>query len=185
VPPGGWTYTQPETGAVFRAMSWSRLLKLVRIHREANKLDTTPGWEERFESEICMERPELGNDRPRVKNGGAKVPGWSAILRFTKTMWEWSKSGKLEKPEESERRAAICAMCPENQYVGGCYGCTGVIRYTAEVLLDRTTSHDSSLNVCVACGCYLKLKVHVPNDVLDVAEEGSITYPDHCWRIKK
>jgi hypothetical protein len=182
VPPGGWCYDQPETGAHFKAMSWSRLCRLVRQHRQGNGLDIEDGWELRLEEQWCLANPDLcGVGTPRTQKKNA--PGWGAVVQFARTMWEWAKSGQLATQEEAERRAAICAMCPMNVKMSGCLGCTGVAKYAEETLMGRTTLHDATLQVCMACGCYLKVKVHVPGEVLDKAEKG-IEYPENCWRFR-
>lgn len=42
-PPGGYRYTQPETGVKFNRMTWQEILKEVSEHRAAEGLDRSVG----------------------------------------------------------------------------------------------------------------------------------------------
>ena len=52
-PPGGWKYTQPESGWSVQRLTWKHLLRDVFMHRTSNGYDVAKGWEERFEKDFC------------------------------------------------------------------------------------------------------------------------------------
>lgn len=54
-PPGGYRYTQPETGAPFNRMTWQALIAEVAEHRKGEGLDLSVGWESRVEEEACTQ----------------------------------------------------------------------------------------------------------------------------------
>ncbi len=100
-----------------------------------------------------------------------------------KTLAEWiGDGGDPVVPALAERRAAICAQCPQN-----------VIRRKrletsiAEAIrqqeslrsqIDLRTGNDANLHTCQSCGCHLKLKVWVPLKHLQPAE-----FPPTCWYV--
>ena len=124
---------------------------------------------------------------------GAKVKMiWAGI----KTLAEWLDSGTpAVAPELSESRAATCAACPLNG--SGDLGqwfvtpTANAIKKQVERLQERklTTSNDEKLNICTACLCPLKLKVHAPIEIIknhsvDSALDKMRTAPA-CWVIKE
>jgi len=90
------------------------------------------------------------------------------LVAGAKTLIEWLDEG--EKPVDRDlatARAATCAACPKNEkgdwtkwFV---LPAAELIRRQVEKAqsLSMSTVHDESLNMCTACMCPLKLKVHV------------------------
>lgn len=54
-PPGGYRYTQPETGVTFEAFTWQALIASVAAHRAAETIDLSVGWVERVEDAACAQ----------------------------------------------------------------------------------------------------------------------------------
>ena len=111
--------------------------------------------------------------------------GVAELRRFVETV----KALTVANPEdrfvdggEAERRAAICASCPMNLPVAGCWGCSGVVAMLKDALIGRTTSKDANLESCQACGCVLRAKVWVGSEVLSRVERvAGVDYPAGCW----
>lgn len=59
-PPGGFSYTQPETGVKFQYGTWHEMVMYVGKHRKAMGLDISDGWADRLEHEMCVQSPHLG-----------------------------------------------------------------------------------------------------------------------------
>jgi hypothetical protein len=106
------------------------------------------------------------------------------------SLTDWlGEGGKPVSSALSASRADICFHCPHNKPIGWTSmfkeGIAGVVlayerlRRSAEL----STPRDSSLGECSACGCILRLKVHVPLKHLDEAmdEEDFGVLPEHCW----
>jgi hypothetical protein len=172
-----WRYVQPETGAVFTSFSYWGLKEVVQKHRQAMELDQAPGWEERFQDDLCKqneEAPCIG--RPKGLDG--RKLSLQDLRRFMNTLANWD--GTLVSREEAERRAAICSTCPKNQFVRGCWGCSGFVKQVVKLLQGNSgTTRDRALESCSVCGCVLRAKVWMP---LESVDNTGLEYPEHCWQ---
>lgn len=137
----------------------------------------------RLPAEACVGTYEPGDRQMRFLDAGQ-------ILTFTKLMAQKVAAGLRGRREmfhveqsEAERRAAICAVCPENM-PGVCTTCDGLKDAAAKYLVDpekRRTSYDTELRACTKCGCLLAYKVHISLDALRKAEGDGVEYPPQCW----
>lgn len=187
-PPGGWNYTQSDTGFRMSHNTLSGLKALIESHRRANSLDIGPGWWEQVVLEMCAEQPAI---TPRCREQGPTEPKpltltVIAALRFFRTMREWATKHRLAKVEQTEadRRASICAGCPKNTVaIKGCPGCEGVTRWLKEFLAkDQHTPHDDAIHYCGVCRCALKLKVWLPGDAVRATRDQPLdAFPEICW----
>lgn len=138
--------------------------------------------------------------RAQFPEGAAAVVGDNWFRRITRTttgvatLADWL--GTDGKPAESvlaESRAAICETCPQNKK-GDLVSffvkpVADLIRKQLEERkqLNLSTSKDDALNVCDACGCPIKLKVHVPLKFIKAhikAPEFQKLDP-RCWILKE
>lgn len=114
------------------------------------------------------------------------------LVQGAKTLVEWIDSGDSPVPQElAERRAAVCLQCPKNE--PGDF--TKWFTTPAAELIRRqvlrsqarsmTTAHDEKLNLCTACHCPLKLKVHVPIEWitkrLTDQQKAGLAQGKDCW----
>lgn len=142
--------------AVGNEVDFQNALRMQSIRNaESYIIDTGGGGQPNF--------PTARNVRPsvagRFKSVGAGV----------KVLLDWIGEGaEAVQLPQSERRASICAACPMNQ-PGGLESwftepASALIRKQLSIKndLNLSTSHDDQLNVCSACLCPLRLKVHVP-----------------------
>lgn len=128
----------------------------------------------------------------------SKPPGWfaelSQIATGVKTLADWlGTDGKPVAAELSEGRAVICAACPMNK--GGDWlsmftvPAANLIRRQLEQRKDLklSTSQDEKLGVCDACGCPLRLKVHVPLEYIKahMPPDVSAALDPKCWILKE
>lgn len=103
------------------------------------------------------------------KSLGAAAGRATKIWSGVKTLNEWIDSDEPPVPVElAESRAAVCLACPLNQTGDFTEWFTrpaaAAIQRQIEKLAHRklATSQDAKLNVCEACLCPMKLKVHTP-----------------------
>lgn len=100
--------------------------------------------------------------------------------------------GEKEKPvshEEATHRASTCIQCPKNTKGDWTRFFTipaaDVIRrqFGVAVGLECNTSHDDQLGICEACGCPLRLKVHIDDDFIlaRTSREELSEMPEECW----
>lgn len=173
-----WRYVQPETGAVFRGLSYWGMRDAVFAHRKAMGLDTGSGWEARFQDDLCKQNEQVACDRdknaPRPMSQSVTLDD---LKRFMTTLV--NQRGDFVSKEEAERRAAICSTCPKNQVVRGCWGCFGISKLVGAFLKGSKTSRDTALDSCSVCKCVLRAKVWLKLDTID---NSGLEYPDHCWQ---
>jgi len=172
-----WRYVQPETGVVFTAFSYWELEFKVEKHRSAMKLDLADGWQERFQNDLCKQNDEVPCIG-RPKDHRPEKITLADLRRFMSTVSKWD--GTLVSRDEAERRAAICAGCPKNKAVHGCWGCAGLLKQVVSFLQGKAgTTMDNALESCSVCKCVLRAKVWLPMDAID---NTGLEYPEHCWQ---
>ena len=184
-PPGGWRYTVPETGVELRSNYAKTLRVRVRAHLEANGLPVPD--DDTLNDAICRYNgfgaPFCGCSTPKPKAELRKHLTLATASRFVMTMMEVAKSRRFVSREEAERRMAVCMGCPLAVAIGGCEGCSAVFRTINRLLRRSPVAADKGREFCGACGCLLKLKTLIPNDVLDRAETERPPYAEGCWRL--
>lgn len=112
------------------------------------------------------------------------------LVAGAKTLMEWDESGEPPvPPEQSLARAIVCSDCPKNEKGDFTTWFTvpaaELIRRRIEKAQQRnlTTPRDELLNLCSACHCPLKLKVHVPLSWITkrLAPEQRARLDPRCW----
>jgi len=120
-----------------------------------------------------------------VANAAAKAKTALAIYRDL-----FGQDGKVVAKEESERRAAVCVKCPQNDVAGGLTKyflkeAAHEIMAVAGMLkdMDVTTSQDAKLGVCQACECPLVAKLHISNEILkkNIKPDQVAKLDPGCW----
>lgn len=185
-PNGDWQYTQPETGKPFKHSNPSVLFSQIWSHRMALPdlgMDVSGGWKERLWHDICRQNEYLLCDDTEDK--GTWV-GMGDIWRYLHTLGDLVLSDKKTvSQEEAERRANVCLTgakghpCPNNQAVSGCFGCRGAGKVIESITGKKKTSKDNLLHACTACGCLLRIKIHLPLDAIHTDES---KLPSFCWQ---
>jgi hypothetical protein len=185
-PPGGWRYRQPETGFEFKAATLPALGRAVADHRKANGLQPGSPLDE-IQAFVCAQLP-LGSEDCTAEADPTEVAdialktdfSMEDVKRFLIAAKEALGQNKLVTQEEADRRAGICASCPLNQSVGGCWTCQGLADWIFRIIGARVTAHASRLKQCGSCGCNIKAKVWLPLDVARKVSEG-YKFPSWCW----
>ena len=211
-PPQGWTYYQPQTGWTAPtplASSFDQTVILIIRMRQANpaitvrhKLPTdvvSVGNELEAYTRLRLGMPPA-NTVPKMpppaslpQMSGAVQASVAAVKKLAQGMallLEWEESGLAPVAAElSAARAAVCVECPKN----GSGSLTEIFTVPAsekiKARLQRLhalalhTPHDEKLNVCQACLCPLKLKVHTPMELIKKRlKPEQIAELDHrCW----
>lgn len=186
---GMWTYTQPETGVVFKDIHWGGFLKRIRAHRLANDLPLQGGWVEELQDTLCQANPDL----PCEEVGHvARYYTQDDVQRFVATMLEILEQNKLKElvsEEEQNRRIEICAVCPKNTSIGGCKFCAWLAQKITGLMLGRKIPRVAELHkrACGGCGCDLASKTAVTIPVLRAVDEKLGNNPDYdsrCWMLE-
>jgi hypothetical protein len=187
VPPGGWFYIQKETRLRILGESLTDLSRKVLEHRVYKSLErATLGYaQEDIERQTCLrlDRNQCyaeGADDTWVPVAASPVPKLSAVMAFSKTAFEFIKSGaELVDTAEAKRRTDICLGCPLNTRVTGCK-CSIFYKTINQVIPEDRKNPE--LGVCGICSCSLQAKVNLTADVIRRGEtRHDLQYPPHCW----
>lgn len=158
-----------ETRVVYVNYTWPELVRAVRKHLEANRLpvpaDLSLEMQARFceisKSKFCAEHDPYVTERESFM---------ADSQRFLRAMQDAAINGLVDQAE-AERRAAICAACPQNQdqRFTWCFSCSAktAAAKLAKLTLGVSTSRDGELKHCRVCHCDLKLKPWVRREVMD------------------
>lgn len=191
-PPGGWAYTQPDSGFTLRGNSFEDLLKRVKNHRTSNNFYPGTNLMVEVEDSLCEKLLEKGyvhvvhvaETKPDPRPQGPEVHP-SEIRRFAQVAFLWLSTTREEKyvsQEEANARASICAACPMNVSVSGCAACRRLGRLVTQLVGQRSTPHDGALQACKVCGCDNKAQVHLTAPILVQGITPQMEFPEPCWK---
>ena len=185
-PPGGWKYTVPETGVTLTGQFFKTLYPQVRAHMEANSLPLPSNLEAIVMDGACRETNPGGSwccKAPEKPHAGA-LPHLTLAKAetFVRSIMGALKNREFVSREEAERRHAICMDCPLATSIGGCLGCHGILRMVEKLMKSNPLPDDPEKRFCSACGCYIRIKAFLPNQILDDAEKVKPAYHEKCWR---
>jgi len=220
--PGGLKFRQPETGwdstkALAPMPSLRALAQALIDHRKANgHLAKLHGWKmsleevefelDQYNAKICIDHgwkdfvaTNVGEvippkSLPSLQQMAHNVAQGVAAARVgAQTLASWfGEGGRPVEKAEGERRASICATCPQNGRGDWTRWFTtpvsNLIRRQIEFgqSINLSTSVDPQLGVCEACQCPLRLKVWVPMQHIlkETTEETKKKLDARCWITK-
>jgi len=187
VPPGGFSFKHPISGAHFSFHVYAYLVSAVEAHCASNNYP--PISEEEIQQQMCE---RMGPDIAKrfcvgdgVSVAGVNL-GWRDIWHGTKVLASFISGGrKTVDKEEAEARAVIRKPCSRNvNYVKPCGGDCPELEATVLAIVGGQTSVDSELGACSVCKCSIKAHVWVPIEHLKhgVTEEMMELFPPKCWK---
>lgn len=104
------------------------------------------------------------------------------------TLMDWLGAGGVAVgPKDAQRRADICLQCPENK-AGWSVSETVAKAIKTHVELKNNlqlrVDGEKSLHTCSICQCALRLKVHVPIEVIrsHMQPGEADKLPSYCWQ---
>jgi hypothetical protein len=112
----------------------------------------------------------------------------SAYQNGALTVLEWLGEGGTVVPRhKADARAKVCIECPHNVPGGALTKVVAeAVRRHLEVKnkLGVNVSGEKKLHQCNICLCQLRLKVHVPIEVIrrHMSREELARFPDYCWQ---
>ena len=205
IPPGGWQYHQPQTGW------WAPSPVSFTLEQQAENL-----VKHRYANRAIAERNKLALDfascKHEVRAFNAKrlgvtevsppksgAPSWlphnlGAVAVGAKTLVAWlGEGGKAVPHALAEQRAAVCVKCPNNEAGDWTRWFTVPASELIRSQLDTkdkmglSTSLDAKLQVCSVCACPMRVKVHVPIDVVRKHMPVSVydELPEWCWMLSE
>lgn len=172
-----------EGDVLFKARVFVDLISKVRDYRLENGGDLSSGWQHRLGTDYCKQNPDCrsctnypADIKKTVSIGDMKL--------FFHVINKWLTSGEgFCDNAVAESRAKICSTCPYNVQIDGCGACFRIADKVSKTLGKRSTSYDSAIYGCMACGCNLKVKVWCPpNVVAGTLQKDKL--PSHCWQLE-
>jgi len=214
--PDGIVFRQPETNFSTRPHSSFRgMVEAVISHRKANPEHTRiHGWSTdrdqvaaEIDSYLAVACQTMGWNQ-FIMEGSAASPrpvpssrlaslrrGVSASVVGAETLVVWLKSGAEAVPEpQANARAAVCVRCPKHGKGDWTAIFTRPASEAIRVAVEQrkewklSTEFDDELNICEACNCPMKLKVHMPLDQIRAKMKPEVweSLPgDICWMKKE
>ena len=175
----GYAWPVEATKTVVVSYGFKTLIEAVHKHLKANDIPLPVDLERSMNEHACAQFPE--NCQELDPDAERKVSLWMLAKKFFTAVISAATDG-LVSQDEAERRAAICAECPNNKptEVVICSGCwsANFVREAAEKLSTRHTSLDNKLDTCSLCQYRNRLKVHVKREVM---QDKDIQWPQWCW----
>ncbi len=172
---GGFAVLDPLTGVRVSAVTWDHLMTKVREERRANDAPLGLEIEDEVEQWACIAHPD------EVEVVDERLPkrrslGLDDVVRGTQVLAAFKLAGSpLVAQAEAERRADVCRKCPMNiGWSQSCSICAKVEQVAQAVVGSVRTTHDQQLLACSICGCSLKAAVHLPNDILNRANNAEM-----------
>jgi len=169
VPYGGrYELNLPDKGMVGMGTTFPMLSNNIRNYRKANAIPIGLGFEDELEREVCAKYPnECDETDARIPDRNRRCT-FDDVILGTKVMVRLKLSGnKLVSQDEANRRAKICATCPNN--ISPVLPCGGVCGELATVITSivggNGTPFDPKLNSCAICCCFLSASVWVALEV--------------------
>lgn len=183
-PPTGWVYVERSTGAQFERNSYDQLLEAVREHREYRGLPVHE-TERDVQDQICLTlgEPTCRRSRqdPAPIRDRTRSLDLDTLMSGSRALFGWLGSGGATvAPSVSQDRAKVCLSCPLNKPVSKCSCSPFYLLLQTAIPKDRTID---GLHVCMACGCSLKAKVLVTDEVIRGSISPSTDFPKWCWQL--
>lgn len=191
VPPGYFVAIMPD-GTPIKQASREVWFAEIRNHYRRNGLTLPEDWKAYYEDRLCKNLPPglCMNEAGIPVNSGPPQLSLSDLRRGMTVLWSITRDpDPLVEKEEAVRRAAICAACPANVSVSGCFSCEQIMNVALEIKGKRTTPADAYLKSCRYCGCLNTAQVWVKKEHLAKGIEGPMLQdmknmnPD-CWKAK-
>lgn len=186
VPRGGWRWKPPGSDKPLVGGSLSGVVDVARNYCVGNGIPIPPDFREKIIEEMCVQNnwvpaycKHREARRPDIKTRKLNA---TDLRNFLAVLGTWMKTKEFVTQEEADRRGAICAGCPRNIRVAGCYGCQSIVSKVTSVIGKRGTKHDNELFGCEICGCENRSQIHVPLDVLAKGTTPEMEFPEWCWK---
>lgn len=205
VPPGGYKYTDPDTGFQTSGLDYRQVIQRAAKHRQANHLPVPEDFEARVLTVWCkqwgpswcrMETPKAPAAPAGFFKGLRRSIESSRVFRGTAALAKLLSKANLVSPEVMAARGEVCRACPMRGASAACVGCSAVGKTLHRLIgKDRvaaaeeavTTKDSRGLTACEGCGCYLPGKVWLSakanQDLTPPAIRAKL--PASCWVNKE
>lgn len=157
---------------LFKAYSWTYCQKGERLN---------PGWELPVWEALAKKYPRHVRWRgpESLKKASPSSLKLVSAVSFLKFAAKHLMDRRLVSAAEAHRRAAICAECPLKSSIGGCPVCKDSLKAIVKNPPEKTVAPEG----CLACNCYMPVKVWIRMDQLAPSRDHYQWAPD-CWMLE-
>lgn len=191
IPAGGmWYYFDPVSKQTFSAVTYDNLVNKLRDTYVKNGWPIGLDFENIIERGLCERHPtDCAPDGEKRRQKRRLT--WGDLMRGTMVLLSFKAAGSpLVSVEESEQRAATCALCPENVTFDKPCGalCAPLLSAVRAVVGTRRTKVHDQLKACSICHCLLEAAVQIPLEhqckgVTREMKEQFAGVSPACWKI--
>lgn len=164
-------------GIPFKGRTIRSLIESYGKYLSETSSELPSDWEQRVFMALSERYPEYVNrkgSRPAKARSFLSLFAMSTFINFVRKRLI-DKS--LVDRQTAIDRTEICKLCPMASNKVGCQPCRAVLESMVKV-----PEIISGPIGCLACGCYIPLKVWIPSNQLLTL--GKYPYPDSCWMPK-
>ena len=140
------------------------------------------GWENELWMKLQEKYPNYINSETIVDP--PPILTISSALSFIRFVAKRGFDRSVVSTQEADRRAEICTRCPKAAVLVGCGACKEAVRAVAGAPRKEYDFGEDKNGVaktgCSACGCFLEVKVWMPEKYLD-EERGKYDWWENCW----
>jgi len=151
-----------------------------RAEAEGDRLEG--GWENQLWQALQQKYPNYIQSEPIVDP--PPTLSISSALSFIRFVAKRGFNRDVVSTQEADRRAEICARCPKAAVLVGCGMCREAVRAVAGAPRKEYDFGEDEIGMrkigCSACGCFLEVKVWMPDKYLE-EEAGKHDWWEHCW----
>lgn len=176
-----WKFPDPDNPHhLHSGRTRAELIQAIVAYRSQNGLPTLHALDMVLDNYLCSCPENIGKCRPIPLRRGL-MPYLKGGLTLLSNIWYGDKN--MVTQEEADRRAAICAACPMNQFPDK----EGFVLWSDDIMEnsvgDKRTKYNDKLGSCIVCSCTLKALTWYKGALIkDKLERES--YPDFCWKIQ-
>lgn len=191
-PPDEYVYHHPD-GNISQATDQDSWFAAIRKHYKDNGVPMPENIEQVAIDQRCRTLPPgfckyENGDNPDVYVNRRVTP--EGLMAGMTVLYDiMMGGGSLVDQAKAEERARICAACPANVQVKGCYGCEQISQAIVAIKGAATTPSDPYLSNCAVCFCRNKAQVWVSAETLakGVNEDQMKQFASipHCWKGKE
>ena len=165
-------------GVEFSGRTIKMLIQSYGAHIAKNLDSLPPDWEQRIFMALSERYPNYVKRKGSPPKQAKSFLSFFAMSTFINFMRKRLVDKTLVDKQTAVSRTSVCASCPLSSNKVGCQPCRAILESMVKVpeVIPGPIG-------CLACGCYLPLKVWIPDDQLVTL--GEYPYPEHCWMPKK
>jgi hypothetical protein len=185
--PGGWRYTDPDTGNKTIAGCFIDLVDKAVEHRITNGLPIPLNMSELIEDQLCSQiKPSFWHERETVAAKPDDLHAMTVNQKVEALNRAFKSYGSITVPATvATERSKVCRFCSCNKPTS-CLSCNGVYDWLCKKFNLPALPDDDYLHSCSVDRVYNKAQVHLTVEVFasKVGQAHLSRYPESCWKRK-